>query len=476
MHAIKLLLSTLLLAFALAAAPFAVDWRSPLLFVIRRWALWALVFVPIVMIVAQTAIIWSSSPRHRVTRIVGALGIIAAVFVSACTLVLEGRFQWTKQIVLNTSPDESAPLGRHLIVGYRRFAEVRKLVRRRAIAGVFVSSMNVGSGNGHKLRDEISELQRIRRKQGLPRLWIATDQEGGIVSRLSPPLPKQPPLSDIVKKNVDTNSLMHAVRRYALVQGEGLAELGVNLNFSPVVDLNHNVVNPNDKLSRISERALSDDPEIVTRVAKEYCRTLEQCGVTCVLKHFPGLGRVYEDTHTRSASLSTSAKELAKTDWKPFRALMSDSRVFTMLGHVRLAALDKENPSSISPKVITGLLRNKWKHDGVLITDNVTMWAVYRSRLGIDAACVQALNAGVDLILVSYDPDQYYRIMYALLKAYRNGAVSRHKLKQSDRRLERAAGYLPKLTGRIDLIGFASGISRLVVGSFGTLPCQATLG
>ena len=71
----------------------------------------------------------------------------------------------------------------------------------------------------------------------------------------------------------------------------------MNLNFAPVVDLNHGLVNPADRLSRISSRAISTDPAIVTQVARLYCATLMQTGVHCTLKHFPGLGRVYEDTH-----------------------------------------------------------------------------------------------------------------------------------------------------------------------------------
>jgi beta-N-acetylhexosaminidase len=137
--------------------------------------------------------------------------------------------------------------------------------------------------------------------------------------------------------------------------------------------------------------------------------------------------------------------ELTNTDWLPFHALMCDNRAFIMLGHVRLTALDKERPVSMSPAVIAGLLRRDWKYDGVLITDNFSMAAVYRSSEGIVNGSIQALNAGVDLILISWDTDQYYPVMYALLKADRQGRLDREALKRSEQRLEMAGRPAPGL-------------------------------
>jgi beta-N-acetylhexosaminidase len=360
----------------------------------------------------------------------------------ACTVIQEARFRWTRSEILHTNPLELEKVGRHIIVGYTSLTEVRKLVELRGVGGVFVSSWNVRDKNVAQLRHEIESLQHIRKQQNLPPLWIATDQEGGVVSRLSPPLPHQPALSELVKRSPDMAHLERAVRKYGKTQGKGLAEVGVNLNFAPVVDLNHNVVNPNDKFTRIYQRAISNDPKTVEQVAGWYCAGLEESGVQCTLKHFPGLGRVFEDTHNSDARLATSMTELLKTDLAPFRMLMRKSKAFTMLSHVKLTAQDRKNPVSISPAVITKLIRGDWDYDGILITDNVTMAAIYRSKPGMAQGSVQALNAGVDLILISYDTDQYYSVMHALLKAYRNGILSRKTLERSDQRLERSVRSL----------------------------------
>jgi beta-N-acetylhexosaminidase len=281
----------------------------------------------------------------------------------------------------------------------------------------------------------IAALQDIRRAQGLPPLWIATDQEGGSVARLSPPLPRAPTLATIVNTHTDAAERAAAVTAFASRQGHELADIGVNLNFAPVVDLNHRVVNPKDVLTRIHERAIASDPHVVTDVADRYCAALWQAGVRCTLKHFPGLGRVFEDTHRESADLKVGAADLAATDWIPFRALMPRPHAFTMVGHVRLTAIDRARPASFSRAVIAGLLRGEWNSDALLVTDDFCMGAVTDSPEGIGGASVAALDAGIDLILVSYDPDQYYPVMHALLKADREGRLRPEALRDSERRL-----------------------------------------
>jgi beta-N-acetylhexosaminidase len=173
----------------------------------------------------------------------------------------------------------------------------------------------------------------------------------------------------------------------------------------------------------------------VSEVAETYCATLIEAGIRCTLKHFPGLGGVAADTHVETADLTIPEAELAAADWVPFRALMNRAGILTMLGHARLVAVDPQRPSSFSRAVIDGLLRRSWRHDGILLTDDFTMEAVFRSPEGLGGASVAALNAGIDLILVSYDPDQYYVVTAALIAAHRHGRLRPDTLLQSDARL-----------------------------------------
>jgi beta-N-acetylhexosaminidase len=434
----KLVFAVSGLVLAVIALPFAWDWRSPFPMAVRSWALMALIALSLGVIVAEAWALRTSEPGQRALKVFSALGLLAAILVLTSTLTQEARFRWARYYVLQTKPATLEKLGRHVIVGYRNLTEVRKLVKLKAIGGVFLSAHNVRGKSIAQIREETASFQQMKSEQGLPQLWIATDQEGGVVSRLSPPLERLPPLSEIVGHYSDPIQRKGAVWRYGETQGGSLAKVGVNLNFAPVVDVNYRIVNPDDRYTRIYKRAISSDPVVVAQAAGWYCAALEETGVRCTLKHFPGLGRVFDDTHNGQASLVTSVDELTETDWVPFRKLMTESNAFTMLSHARLRAIDSDHPVSVSTAVVAGMIRGDWEYDGVLITDNFTMRAIYYSNLGIEGASIQALNAGVDLILISWDTDQYYRVMYALLKADEQGTLDSKALQRSDRRLARA--------------------------------------
>jgi beta-N-acetylhexosaminidase len=436
-----LLLALVRLAIAAALLWFAVDWRSPYFASVRGWALCGFILIPLAIIGGEVVLLTAGGGRrgNRMVRAVGVTTLALAIVALNATLWFEAQFHWMRHHVLAADPQRLEALGHHVIVGYRDLAELRALIERRAVAGVFLGARNVRGKTIAEIRALVAELQAVRRQQQLPPLWIATDQEGGPVSRLSPPLERSPSLAELVEAHPDTSERTAAVQALAARHGRDLADLGVNVNFAPVVDLNHRIVNPDDHLSRIHERAISADPAVVTEVASRYCAGLDQAGVRCTLKHFPGLGRVFEDTHREDADLAVGVTELTATDWVPFRALMQHSGTFTMLAHVRLTALDRERPVSSSQPVVAGLVRRDWQHDGILVTDDFCMAAAYGGSGGMAAASVGALNAGVDLILVSYDPDQFYPVMYALLQAHAQGHLRRDVLAPSERRLARSA-------------------------------------
>jgi beta-N-acetylhexosaminidase len=423
-------------AILLALVPYALDWRSPFLASVRVWAFLGLMAIPLAFVVVDVRALRRTSGRFDRALSLASLALCALCLVSVPWR--EAQFWWKRHEVLRADPALLERLGRHVVVGYRDLAELNALIERRAIAGVFLTTRNVRGRDAAAIQQEIAELQAARRRQGLPGLLVTTDQEGGVVSRLSPPLERLPSLSEIVARHPASAERSAAVRDYAAAQARDLADLGVNVNLAPVVDLDHGVVNSGDRLTRISTRAISADPHIVTEVATDYCAQLSEHGVRCTLKHFPGLGRVVADTHLESADLALTPGELTSTDWLPFRALMRRADIIVMLGHARLTAIDATRPVSFSQPVVHGLLRTDWGYDGLLITDDFSMGAVTYSPEGIGGGSVEALNAGVDLILVSYDPDQFYLVMYTLIGAARAGTLNTNALGQSDQRLANA--------------------------------------
>src|SRR5262249_52298381 len=171
-------------------------------------------------------------------------------------------------------PGLAQKLGRHFVVGYSSFDEVAKLAEKGLIGGVYVTGGNVVGKMLPEIKTEITALQQRRRRAGLPPLIVATDQEGGRVSHLSPPLTRLPLLSTVAEWPVDVRAKKG--EELGRPQGRELASVGVTLDFAPVLDLKPPVRRTRlDLNTRIGERAISGDPAAVSDVAMAFVRGME---------------------------------------------------------------------------------------------------------------------------------------------------------------------------------------------------------
>jgi len=343
-------------------------------------------------------------------------------------------FELRKHDVLAASADEMRQLGPHFMVGYSSFAEVAHLAEQGLIGGVYVTRHNIRGRTIEALRAEIATLQDKRRAAGLPPLIVAADQEGGIVGHLAPPLTKLPGLATLTGLAPDDQQAK--AEEFGRIHGRELAHLGVNLNLAPVLDLKPpGRRNRLDFHTLIGQRAIATDPVVVSTIASAYVRGLEESGVGATLKHFPGIGRVRSDTHHFSANLDTPVKELEATDWLPFREVLAQSHSALMVGHVTLTAIDPDRAASHSKRVVQGIVRDIWNYQGVVMTDDLVMGAIYQND--VCKAVVEAINAGVDLLLVAYDGAQFYRIFQCALDGSRQGRLDVAVLRASEARLAR---------------------------------------
>jgi beta-N-acetylhexosaminidase len=366
--------------------------------------------------------------RHR-DVLLAALLVLAGAQVALC----EGRF-WRAWYAVRSAPrPEVQRLATHLVAGFRSWDDARHVALELGVGGLFLAGRNLKGHTAEDLADRIATLQRERAQRSMPPLIVAADQEGGIVASLSPPLPAQPPLAELVRAAKDAEQLARSVQAYAREQADGMRSLGVRLNLAPVLDINRDIFSTQDRFTRIYARAISSDPDVVAEVGVLYCLELERRGVRCTAKHFPGLGRVRGDTHLQDAALSAPPSELASSDWIPFRAALERTRAGLMIGHVRLTAIDSELPASLSPRVLS-ILRRDWRFAGVLITDDLSMAATRKSDVGLGPGAVLALANGVDLLLLSYDPDLVWPVLHALLMAS-PGELSPDVLTRSKTRL-----------------------------------------
>lgn len=358
--------------------------------------------------------------------------------IPAAAIAAQPKFTLlSRAAILASDPARLERLGRHLIVGYHRLSDVSALVSKRAIAGIFITDHNVRRRTVAAIKADIDSLQAIRAMQGLPPLIVAADQEGGGVSRLSPPLKRQTSLARVLAGLKDDAARKAAVEAYADTQANELRRLGVTLNFAPVVDLKTDLKNRRDGETRLRTRAIDSDPARVAEVAGWYCERMIKAGIMCTLKHFPGLGRVRRDTHVAAGEITAPTADLESKDWVPFRRVMKHAGATVMLGHVRIAAIDKTTPASFSGAVIQNLVRRQWGYDGILITDDLSMGAVTRSPEGAGGAAVKALDASVDLLLVSYLERHFDTVMSALIAADTEGRFDKTVGAKSSARIAR---------------------------------------
>ncbi|RZS32975.1 glycoside hydrolase family 3 N-terminal domain-containing protein [Corticibacter populi] len=422
--------------------------------------------VPALLLVAATGLVWLGwrARRQHVAVTPGApmrLRQAEALMLAlglAAIMVITGQQAWqwrqARTLVLQASGNEMAlaMLGRHFIVGYRDFEEAAQLATRGAIAGIYLSQANVTGRDPLHVRAEIMALQLLRERHGLPPLIVAADQEGGHVQHMSPPLPSRPALSTLLTADgllaaedapprLAAETLLAAYQQ-GQQQGADLQALGINLNLGPVADLRPEAgrTATRDRHTRLDLRAISHDPQTVAELSGAYMRGLASRQVGATLKHFPGLAGVAGDTHLHSARLDTPSAVLAERDWLPFRQGMTASGAI-MLAHVVLGDVDAQQPASLSPAVVR-LLRQDWGYQGLLMTDDLNMGAVYRPY-GICAAALRALGAGVDLLLVSYDPEQFYPAMACALQALQRGELQLPHTAQTHQRLVRLLNPAP---------------------------------
>lgn len=230
----------------------------------------------------------------------------------------------------------------------------------------------------------------LRAIHGRERLLISIDQEGGRVARMKPPEWQAFPPGEAFARlwQVAPASAIEAARANAEALGLDLAEVGVSVDYLPLLDVRqpgaHDV---------IGDRALGEEPMQVAALGRAVLAGLARAGVTGCIKHMPGHGRAGADSHAELPTVDASEVEL-ETDLEPFRAL-ADAPI-GMTAHVRYTAWDVENPATLSPFVVGEVIRKRIGFAGLLLTDDIDMEALSGT---VPERAERALAAGCDIVL-----------------------------------------------------------------------------
>ncbi|WP_425434636.1 glycoside hydrolase family 3 protein [Lentzea xinjiangensis] len=283
-------------------------------------------------------------------------------------------------------------------------------------------------------RDNIDTPRQVARfSNGLQKaskipLLISTDQETGLVTRFGPPA-TQLPGSMALGASRSAEDAEEAAR----ITAQELRAMGINQNFAPDADVNSNPANP-----IIGVRSFSSDPQLAADLVKAQVRGYEgrrwfdRESVTSTAKHFPGHGDTSEDSHTSLPVSNRSLDQWRQIDAPPFRAAIAAKIDSIMTAHIQVPQIDPSgNPATLSPKIITGLLRDELKYDGVVVTDSLEMKGV--RKLHSDAEIpVLAVKAGVDQLLM---PPNLGLAIDSVLKAVRSGEISERRIDESVQRI-----------------------------------------
>ncbi len=379
---------------------------------------------------------WDARVRHGVLA-----GVIVLLLGAALASILiqrsgddpEGEAPATKA----AAPVEKAAKGLSpeqevdavVVSGFESSASGARLARNSQLGGLLVGPEDWF--DTFKGRTLLSRLRAQSAAGGrIPPLIVGV-QEGGIY-RAYPGLP--PALGQ--REIAATNDPREATE-WAAGTGRALAKAGFDLNLAPLAD-----VATLD--SPLSDRAFSDDPELVTAMTAASVRGCRGSGIACATPYFPGFGAASILTSQGPATVGLDAASLEVRDLAPFRAAIAEKVPAVVVSLALYAAYDPVTPAALSPAIAKDLLRDQLGFKGVAISDDLSASG---PALGMPAteAAVQALAAGIDLVVVS-DPAEAAAVRKAVLNAARDGAIPQARLKEAIARvlsLKQRLGLLP---------------------------------
>ncbi len=272
-------------------------------------------------------------------------------------------------------------------------------------------------------RTQLTGLTSALRAEA-PDLLVATDEEGGDVTRLEAATGSSYPGNRALGRVDDTT----LTTRVAAALGADLATTGINLALAPVADVQSDPRSP-----VIGVRPFGSDPALVARHTAAYVTGVQSTGVAACAKHLPGHGATELDSHRELPVVSADRALLEQRDLPPFRAAIEAGVQTVMSAHVVYPALDVA-PATLSRRILTDLVRDDLGFTGAVLTDALGMAAISET-VGVEAGAVQALAAGADLLCLDLDLAGTLAVRDAVLASVHNGQLP------ADRVAEAAGAY-----------------------------------
>ena len=290
---------------------------------------------------------------------------------------------------------------------------VRKLVEQERIGGIILMQDDA--------EQEIALVNEFQKKSRVPMLF-GMDAEWGLYQRIK--TAHKFPWAMTLGAIQDNNLVYEMASKIA----EDAKKMGIYWNFAPVVDVNTNPKNP-----IIGNRSFGSDVQNVIAKSLAYAQGLQDNGVLAAIKHFPGHGDTDVDSHLDLPVVKHSLERLNKIELAPFKALMDKKIGGAMIAHLYVPQLEKGKniPASISYDIVTNLLKNKFRYEGLVITDALNMNAVAK-KYPAGELDLRAFKAGNDVLLFSQDVPTGKKL---IKEALQKGEISEKRLEESVKKI-----------------------------------------
>lgn len=352
----------------------------------------------------------------------------AAFFVLLLCLAVQG-------CAVSHRPSVEEMAGAMIMTGFHGTEappSVLQAISEGKIGGIILFERGKKPGEAYNIESP-GQLKRLvdSLQNAAPRtLLVAVDQEGGQVRRLKTTRGFSALPSAAAMGRMETSEVWN----FGYRAGREMASLGINVDLAPVADIRRSRRSPG---LGDAGRLFGDDPEKVTRQALAFGDGLFQAGVLPALKHFPGLGSAGKDSHL---SLPDVTDSWSRDELIPYKtAFVGDWPGMVLVAHVYNRNFDENLPSSLSPAVVDGLLREELGWNGVVISDDLQMGAASKGH-SLEERVRLALLAGNDILLfgnhLEYDPLLHERLFQAVMALVKEGVVPVERLKISWRRIE----------------------------------------
>lgn len=359
--------------------------------------------------------------------------LLQIVFITCSSLLSDFFSQPVKEMSLEEKVGQLLMVHFH---GEEVNDDARFLVQKLHVGGIIYYNWSNGLHSPQQISQLSFNLQKLTKQNpfSIP-LLITVDQEGGIVNRLTNGFTIFPGNKALAMTG---NPTLGELSAFAM--GQELRAVGINMNLSPVVDVNCYSRSP-----VIGIRSFGPSVDQVVSYARNVMLGYSRAGIIASLKHYPGHGDVDVDSHADLPILRKTKAQLEALELLPFSELAGEAEI-VMTAHMMVPAFDLVNCTTLSKDTLD-YLRNEMKFDGVIMTDSLVMEGLLKNCASIDEAAIRALNAGCDMILlggkqmIGSDANleltvrDIERIHGALVSAVKSGVVSQERLNDAVQRI-----------------------------------------